>query len=199
MWSRASFLDNCPVVVPGTNGMVGWGRCSYKVITGKVGMDSQSYGWSCSAVLSSTPASSGDGCSAALRPKRAHWLFTTEGSIASEYCLHLPQRNGPKKSAPWAGGFMKPLAGFLRVFLSGKKHRTVQTGFLICSQGKSNLPWEGEIRRTAILHGDRLREIEKHSNCLEAQSAPLTASSVCSVAQQHDRVTPLEANTTWRD
>lgn len=41
--------------------------------------------------------------------------------------------------------------------------------------------------------------IGKHSNCLEAQSAPFTANSVCSVAWQHDRAILLEANTPWGD
>lgn len=39
--------------------------------------------------------------------------------------------------------------------------------------------------------------IGKHLNCLEAQSAPLTASSVCSAARQHDQATLLEDNTMW--
>lgn len=171
---------------------MGWGRCSCSVITGEVGTDLQSYGWSSCTVLSCTPVSSGEKCSAALSPQRAHRLFTTEGSSASEYCLHLSQRKGPKNPIK---KFHETSSRFSLCISFRKKPPTVQTVFFICSQRKDNPPWEGEIRRTAILLGNHCMRIGKHSSCLEAQSAPLTASSVCSVAQH----IPLEANTTWRD
>lgn len=47
---------------------MGWGSCSCNVITGEVGMDSQSYGWSSLAVLSCIPASSGEGVLCCFEP-----------------------------------------------------------------------------------------------------------------------------------
>lgn len=114
-----------------------------------------------------------------LSPYRAHRLFTTEGSIAFEQCLCLPQRK-EEKFCP-VRMFHEASCKFAPC-ISFRKTPTVQTGFLICSWGKGNPPGEAEIRRTATLHRDHRMRIGKHSNCLEAQSAPLTASSVCSAA-----------------
>lgn len=87
---------------------------------------------------------------------------------------------------------MYPPAGFPYVFPIEKQKSSWS---LIHTKGKGDSLWEGGIRKIPII----VWGSGSNSNNLEAQSAPIAASSVCSVARPHDQVILFEANTAWGD